>query len=154
MSNQDWDSVTIIGSRAKVGGGGPRATVAKSNSAINTARRSGNVVAVEKKYQTGNKQNVDTEGQRLAKVDRDNEVAPPAKLDMSVGKVISAARSEKKLTQKDLAVRVNEKANVINDYEMGRVVPNQQLLGKLERVLGVKLRGKAIGQPLGGPKKK
>jgi putative transcription factor len=35
-------------------------------------------------------------------------------------------------------------------------VPNQQLLAKLERQVGVKLRGAAnlIGTPLGGPKKK
>jgi putative transcription factor len=35
-------------------------------------------------------------------------------------------------------------------------VPNQQLLAKLERIVGVKLRGAAnlIGTPLGGPKKK
>jgi len=35
-------------------------------------------------------------------------------------------------------------------------VPNQQLLGKIERIVGVKLRGAAslIGTPLGGPKKK
>ncbi|CAG8529920.1 9504_t:CDS:2, partial [Dentiscutata heterogama] len=36
----------------------------------------------------------------------------------------------------------------INDYEMSRTIPNQQVLAKLERVLGVKLRGKNIGEPL------
>ena len=35
-----------------------------------------------------------------------------------------------------------------------QAIPNQQVLGQLERALGVKLRGKQIGQPLGGPKKK
>lgn len=32
--------------------------------------------------------------------------------------------------------------------------PDPQLLGKMERILKVKLRGAGIGQPLGGPKKK
>lgn len=49
--------------------------------------------------------------------------------------------------------RVNEKPQVVNDYESGRAIPNQQLIGKLERAVGVKLRGKDIGAPL-GPKKK
>lgn len=49
---------------------------------------------------------------------------------------------EPAMTQKDLATRVNEKPSVINDYESGRAVPNQQVLAKLERALGVKLRGK------------
>lgn len=78
------------------------------------------------------------------------------------------------MTQKDLATKVNEKPSVINDYESGRAVPNQQVLAKLERALAVKLRGKGefdswgcgegqgewwlimgidIGSPL-GPKKK
>jgi putative transcription factor len=90
----------------------------------------------------------------LTKVDRENEVAPPKTVDMSVGKAMAAARQEKKMTQKDLATKVNEKPSVINDYEGGRAVPNQQILAKLERALGVKLRGKDIGSPLGGPKKK
>ncbi|KAK9313337.1 multi protein bridging factor 1-domain-containing protein [Lipomyces starkeyi] len=150
MGDQDWDSVTVIGQKAN----SRHSNTARSNSEINAARRSGGVVSTDKKYGAGLNKALGTEGQRLAKIDRENEVAPPPKIDLSVGKAISKARAEKGLTQKDLAVKVNEKSNIINDYEMGRAVPNQQLLGKLERSLGVKLRGKDIGSPLGGPKKK
>ncbi|KAK9361435.1 multi protein bridging factor 1-domain-containing protein [Lipomyces starkeyi] len=150
MGDQDWDSVTVIGQKAN----SRHSNTARSNSEINAARRSGGVVSTDKKYGAGSNKALGTEGQRLAKIDRENEVAPPPKIDLSVGKAISKARAEKGLTQKDLAVKLNEKSNIINDYEMGRAVPNQQLLGKLERSLGVKLRGKDIGSPLGGPKKK
>ena len=148
----DWDNVTIIGSKARVGGGGPRTNVARTQGQINAARRTGQVLSVDKKYSTGN-QRGDVEGQRLTKVDRETDVVAPKKIDASVGKTISKHRTEKKLSQKDLATKINEKPNVINDYEAGRAVPNQQVLGKLERALGVKLRGKNIGEPLFGPKK-
>ena len=49
--------------------------------------------------------------------------------------------------------RVNEKTQVVNEYESGKAIPNQQVIGKLERAVGVKLRGKDMGAPL-GPKKK
>ncbi|KAH3677092.1 hypothetical protein WICMUC_001847 [Wickerhamomyces mucosus] len=148
----DWDNVTIIGSKARVGGGGPRANVAKSQSQINAARRTGSVLSVDKKYGSTNRTN-DTEGQRLTKIDRSDDIVAVKKVEASVGKAIAKARQEKKFSQKDLATKVNEKPNVINDYEAGRAQPNQQLLGKLERALGVKLRGKNIGEPLFGPKK-
>ena len=69
---------------------------------------------------------------------------------------MAKARSDKTppMTQKDLATKVNEKPSVINDYESGRAIPSQQVLAKLERALGVKLRGKDIGSPLGPPGKK
>lgn len=51
------------------------------------------------------------------------------------------ARMELKLSQKDVAQKINEKPSVLQDYESGRATPNPQILGKLERVLGVKLRG-------------
>ena len=38
---------------------------------------------------------------------------------------------------------VNEKQSVIQEYESGKAIPNNQVLGKLERALGVKLRGKS-----------
>lgn len=49
---------------------------------------------------------------------------------------------DKGMTQKDLAQKVNEKPSVIQDYESSKAIPNPQILGKLERALGVKLRGK------------
>lgn len=68
-------------------------------------------------------------------------------------KAIQTARQEKQFSQKDLAQKVNEKPSVIQDYESGKAIPNPQILGKLERTLGVKLRGANIGEKLGGPKK-
>ncbi|CCE90469.1 multiprotein-bridging factor 1 TDEL_0B03400 [Torulaspora delbrueckii] len=149
----DWDTNTVIGQRARAGGSGPRANVARTQGQINAARRQGLVLSVDKKYGSTNVKG-DSEGQRLTKVDRETDIVKPKKLDSNVGKTISRVRTEKKLSQKDLATKINEKPTVINDYEAARAIPNQQVLGKLERALGVKLRGKNIGEPLGGPKKK
>ncbi|CCD27277.1 multiprotein-bridging factor 1 NDAI_0K00860 [Naumovozyma dairenensis CBS 421] len=149
----DWDTNTIIGQRARAGGSGPRANVARTTGQINAARRQGLVLSVDKKYGSSNTKG-DSEGQRLTKVDRETDIVKPKKLDPIVGKTIARIRTEKNLSQKDLATKINEKPTVINDYESARASPNQQVLGKLERALGVKLRGKDIGQPLFGPKKK
>ncbi|PIL23754.1 transcription factor [Ganoderma sinense ZZ0214-1] len=94
-----------------------------------------------------------TDHQKIAKLDRENEVAPPSKINPAVGKAMQTARMEKQLSQKDVAQKINEKPSVLQDYEAGRAIPNPQILSKLERVLGVKLRGNDIGKPLGGPKK-
>ncbi|KAG9143126.1 hypothetical protein Leryth_023560 [Lithospermum erythrorhizon] len=37
---------------------------------------------------------------------------------------------------------INEKPQIIQEYESGKAIPNQQIISKLERALGVKLRGK------------
>lgn len=77
---------------------------------------------------------------------------------------------DKGLSQKDLAQKVNEKPSVVQDYESSKAIPNVQVLAKLERALGVKLRGASacsaswldvlirapgsnIGAKLEGPKK-
>ncbi|KAG9125650.1 multiprotein-bridging factor 1 [Ceratobasidium sp. 392] len=66
---------------------------------------------------------------------------------------MQSARMELKLSQKDVAAKINEKQSVLQDYESGKAIPNPQILGKLERALGVKLRGSDIGKKLEGPKK-
>lgn len=149
----EWESTTVIGRRARAGGSGPRANIARSQGQVNEARRSGLVLSVDKKYGSTNVRG-NSEGQRLTKVDRETDIVKPKKIDGEVGKIMSRVRNDKKLSQKDLATRVNEKPSVINDYEAARAIPNQQVLSKIERALGVKLRGKNIGEPFGGPKKK
>ena len=100
----------------------------------------------------GSNKNVKTD-LNTAKLDRDTEELTHQHVNLSVAKAIQQARLEKGLSQKDLAVKINEKASVINEYESQKAIPNQQILGKMERILGVKLRGNNIGAKLGGPKK-
>ena len=54
---------------------------------------------------------------------------------------MQSARLELKLSQKDVAQKINEKPSVLQDYEAGKAIPNPQILAKLERTLKVKLRG-------------
>lgn len=148
------------------GGQKNHATVTKSESAVNNAKRMGIAVSTSAKDRVAGINTSAAHGpadyQAKAKLDRENEVKPPATIDKSVGQAISQARQEKKdangksMSQKDLATKINEKPQVIAEYESGKAVPNTALLAKMERALGVKLRGdpKSIGQPLGGPKKK
>jgi len=75
------------------------------------------------------------------------------RVTLDFGRTLQQARVAKGWTQKELATRVNEKPQVVNDYESGRAIPNQQIISKLERAVGVKLRGKDIGAPLGSKKK-
>ncbi len=95
------------------------------------------------------------EAGKAARIDNETEDFHVQRVDVSVGKAIASGRMEKKLTQKELATKINEKPQIVNEYESGKAVnPNQQILAKMERVLGIKLRGKDIGSPLGGPGKK
>ncbi|KAL3896631.1 MAG: hypothetical protein SGCHY_003948 [Lobulomycetales sp.] len=135
----DWDTVTVL--RKKT----PTGAAAKGKAAVNAAMRSGNVTTTSKGV--SNSKAV-YDARKMGKIENETEDFKIEKVSLSVSKAISKARAEKGLSQKDLATKVNEKQQVVNDFEAGRAVPNQQVLGKLERALGVKLRGKDIGAPL------
>lgn len=64
------------------------------------------------------------------------------KVPTELKKAIMQARQDKKLTQSQLAQLINEKPQIIQEYESGKAIPNQQIISKLERALGAKLRGK------------
>jgi ribosome-binding protein aMBF1 (putative translation factor) len=79
------------------------------------------------------------------KLEETNDAGNIPKVSLELSKIIQTARMNLKLSQKELAIKVNEKSNIINEYEAGKAIPNNQVLGKLESVLKVKLRGKNIG---------
>ncbi|XP_062845210.1 endothelial differentiation-related factor 1 homolog [Trichomycterus rosablanca] len=141
MAESDWDTVTVL--RKK----GPSSAQAKSKEAITAAQRRGEEVETTKKWAAGqNKQHLVTKN--TAKLDRETEELQHQRVSLEVGKVIQQGRQEKEMTQKDLATKINEKPQIIADYECGKAIPSNQIMCKIERVLGLKLRGKDIGQPL------
>ncbi|XP_056145025.1 endothelial differentiation-related factor 1 homolog [Lampris incognitus] len=147
MAESDWDTVTVL--RKK----GLTATQAKSKQAIAAAQRHGEEVETTKKWSAGqNRQHLVTKN--TAKLDRETEELHHHRVPLEVGKVIQQGRQDKGLTQKDLATKINEKPQVIADYETGKAIPNNQVMGKIERAIGLKLRGREIGQPLEAKSKK
>jgi putative transcription factor len=63
----------------------------------------------------------------------------PLAIKNNLSKAIQSARTAKKMTQKELAAKINELPHVINDYESGKAIPNPQILWTLDKALGIKL---------------
>ncbi|PSN40497.1 Endothelial differentiation-related factor 1 [Blattella germanica] len=140
----DWETVTILRKKP------PKASAMKSEQAINAARRQGVAVDTQQKWGAAtNKQHVTTKN--TAKLDRETEELKHDKIPLDLGRLIQQGRQSKGWSQKELATKVNEKPQVINDYEAGRGIPNQVVIGKIERCIGIKLRGKDRGKPLVPP---
>eukprot|EP01000_Liburna_glaciale_P005569 NODE_5457_length_384_cov_435.149254_g4380_i0.p1 GENE.NODE_5457_length_384_cov_435.149254_g4380_i0~~NODE_5457_length_384_cov_435.149254_g4380_i0.p1 ORF type:complete len:112 (-),score=37.69 NODE_5457_length_384_cov_435.149254_g4380_i0:48-356(-) len=84
-------------------------------------------------------------------LDEDTETLKHKVVSKDVRTALSQGRQAKGLSQKELAAAISEKPQVVTEYESGKALPNQQVLTKMERALGIKLRGKDIGQPLERP---
>ncbi|KAI9128988.1 hypothetical protein K1719_000471 [Acacia pycnantha] len=135
---QDWEPVVLHKNR-------PKAQDLRNPKAVNQALRSGAEVQTIKKHDAGsNKKTAPVVYAR--KLDEEIEPAALEKVSPEVRMVIQKVRLEKKMGQEDLAKQINERPQVVQEYENGKAVPNQAVLAKMERVLGVKLRGKIGGK--------
>jgi len=132
--DQDWNEVVIRKKQVK-----PK----NNEEALRTAAKEGSDVDAVKKHNAA--KNVAVKAQPVSAKKLENEESDESmtipKVSRSVAIRIQQARLDKKWTQKELATKINEKQQIINDYESGRAVPSQAVLAKLERILGVKLRG-------------
>ncbi|KAG2258460.1 multiprotein-bridging factor 1b-like [Brassica napus] len=134
---QDWEPV-VIRKRA------PNSAAKRDEKTVNAARRSGaDINPSENVFNAGtNKAASSSTSLNTKRLDDDTETLAHERVPTELKKAIMQARGEKKLTQSQLAQLINEKPQVIQEYESGKAIPNQQILSKLERALGAKLRGK------------
>lgn len=134
---QDWEPVVLHKSK-------PKAQDLRNPKAVNQALRSGAEVQTIKKFDAGsNKKTAPVVSAR--KLDEGTEPAALEKVPTEVRQAIQKARLEK-MSQAELAKQINERPQVVQEYENGKAVPNQAVLAKMERVLGVKLRGQKGGK--------
>ena len=56
------------------------------------------------------------------------------------------ARSKKGMTQKELAMKLNEKQTIISKIESGSMRPDEKLIRKLQKELGIVLKEKVQGE--------
>lgn len=101
-------------------------------------------ITTERRFGTAeNKSAHSTVGSNLKKLEESTEVFKHAVIDKSLSKAITATRLAKKMTQADLARLINERPQIIQEYESGKAIPNGAILSKLDKALGTHLpRGK------------
>jgi len=135
--DQDWTPVVIQKTtKQKIAG-------LSSAHAVAAQKLTGSMVT-EKKHSAGeNKSAHAGGGLGMKKLEDSTEEFKHNTVNQSLSKAISQARLAKKLTQKELATAINEKPQIIQEYESGKAIPNPQILNKLDRALGIHLpRGK------------
>ena len=113
MMHQQWDPIVI---------GKPP----KKNNDYNTQQKWSQNTTSQKNRKL---ERLADEGGRLQHV----EIPHNLKLALQKG------RTAKQWTQKDLALALNLKPSIINDYETGRTIPDNALISRMEKTLGVKL---------------
>lgn len=76
---------------------------------------------------------------KTSNLDSDEPLAPEkSTLDLRLR--IIKGRNIKKLTQKQLAEKLNIQTNLINNYENGKEKPTNQHIQKLSKILGVSFK--------------
>jgi len=118
LAHQDWKPVTLHRNYT-------------ASETLKKAQRTGTSTSVEKQTTQG--------VSNSKKLDNETETFNIVKSGLTLGKEIQQGRSNKNLTQKQLATMLNEKPQVIQQYENGQAIPNPQIINKLQKALGVKL---------------
>lgn len=130
QGGQDWAPVNVGSSTV-------RKPTPKTASGIAAAKRAG-LIATEKRYGAGGNASAHSNSMNARKLEESDELKHN-KVDKSLSKAIMQARTAKKMTQKDLATAINEKPQIVAEYENGKAIPNGAIIVKLERKLGCKL---------------
>ena len=75
---------------------------------------------------------------RMSKLE--SEDYRPPKPEKVLGKALQQARTAKKMSQKDLATKLNTKPQTVQQWEAGKQVIPGQYINNINRVLGINLK--------------
>ncbi len=126
--HQQWEPI-ILSSRKSA----TSSSSSTSSTAIRSAMNKGHAIESVERHRG------QETAQRNRSLENDTETLGHATVSYDMKVALQRARQAKKMTQKELALAIQEKANVINEYESGRAIPNNQLIARMERVLGMRL---------------
>ena len=118
-----WDQVTILRKKQN--------TKEQKDKALRTGQ-------TESAKKIGNTEQAD----KTKKLDNATDADKHKKISLDQSKMISKARCDLKLSQADLAKRLNIKREIINEYECGKAIIDNKILCKIERVLKINVRKK------------
>jgi ribosome-binding protein aMBF1 (putative translation factor) len=118
MNHQDW-TTTVIGNKNKQNAKLPKNIVKKvGDTSIND---------------------------ELRKIEDSTENFAHKKIHSALAKEIITYRNSLKLTQKDMAVKLNTAQNIYTELESGKAIysnQTKQLINKIERILNIKFQNK------------
>lgn len=145
-TSQDWKpQVFNFANRVGSAGSGPqRVTEGQANRALQSGQK---VEVVKKEHAAGNTHGAGL-GSRAKRLDDDNETLKVKTIDLGVSLNIQRARQAKEWTQAQLAQQINERQSVVTEYENGKAMPDEKVLQRMEKALGVYLRGAKAGEPM------
>jgi len=118
-----WDQVTVLKKKYT--------TKEQKKTALRTGQ-------TEIKQKVGNTEQAD----KTKKLDNTTDADKHKKISLDQSKMISKARCDLKLSQADLAKRLNIKRDIINEYECGKAIIDNNILSKIERFLKINVRKK------------
>ena len=129
MYSQDWTPIVL------------RKTVKQDT---NAAIRNGDAVKQTQIKKDTTQQKYNSTARKLeADLDKNLEEVPVIKLNIlnsEMKKQLITFRNEKKYNQDQLAKLINEDVSIIKNLETGKVVNNVNVLQKINRILGTKLK--------------
>lgn len=129
MIHQDWTEIKWDKRNEKLGKKPTTVDIRKGN--ISTTNKDG-------KLNTSNILNFDKD--KTKKIDKEEETFKHQKVSLNMGKKISNARNDKKLTQKEFANLLSLPLKIIQEYESSKAIPNHLIINKMEKFLGIRLR--------------
>ncbi len=130
----DWQPVVLSKKKPK------KSEQPTGDKAVAAAKRAGGEVDSQKKHAAGSNKQHGGPVMDARKLEDEEAGVKLKTVSVDLKNQIQQARQAKGMTQKELAVKINEKQTVVAEYESGKAVIDPKILSKMSKALGVQLK--------------